>query len=274
MYKGNSEQAKARPVTLATLARMKEQGEKIVSLTAYDYSFANAVDASGIDMILVGDSLGMVMQGRETTLSVSMDEMIYHARSVATGCHRAFLMVDMPFMSNATADEAVRNAGRLMKEGGARMVKLEGGVEQLEVVRRLSQLGIPVCAHLGLRPQSVHKLGGYRVQGREAAAADAMLGDAQALQDAGADMLLLECVPADLAARITGQVHVPVIGIGAGVDCDGQILVLQDMLGLTPGKPPKFSRNFMPGSGSIHEALEAYAAAVRDCSYPGPEHSF
>ncbi|MEX0729257.1 MAG: 3-methyl-2-oxobutanoate hydroxymethyltransferase [Aquisalimonadaceae bacterium] len=274
MYKGNLDQQTVKPITVASLAKMKAQGERIACLTAYDYSFAHAVDAAGNEVILVGDSLGMVMQGRDTTLPVTMDDIIYHTRCVAAGVRRALLMVDMPFMSHATLDDALRNAGRMMKEGGAHMVKLEGGREQCDVVRRLSETGIPVCAHLGLRPQSVHKLGGYRVQGRGADAADAMLHDAEALQDAGADVLLLECVPAELGARITSTVRVPVIGIGAGVDCDGQILVLQDMLGLTPGKTPKFSRNFMQGAGSIQEALAAYVSAVRDGSFPSAEHAF
>jgi len=274
MYAGNREQSQARPVTVTALAGMKARGEKIVSLTAYDSSFAHAVDTAGVDVILVGDSLGMVIQGRETTLSVTMDDIIYHTRCVAAGRRRAFLMADMPFMSHANVDDALRNAGRLMKEGGAQMVKLEGGREQSEVVHRLAQTGIPVCAHLGLRPQSIHKLGGYRVQGRDATAADSMRQDALALQQAGADMLLLECVPADLAATITRESAVPVIGIGAGVDCDGQILVLQDMLGLTPGRTPKFTRDFMPEAGSILNALGAYAEAVRSGAFPAAEHTF
>lgn len=274
MYTGNPEQKRTRPVTVASLAKMKAQGEKITSLTAYDYSFAHALDEAGIEVILVGDSLGMVIQGRDTTLPVTMEDVIYHARCVSAGCRRALLMVDMPFMSHATLDDALRNAGRIMKEGGAHMVKLEGGREQCDVVRRLAETGIPVCAHLGLRPQSVHKLGGYRVQGREASAADVMCEDAKALQDAGADLLLLECVPSELAARITRAAHVPVIGIGAGPDCDGQILVLQDMLGITPGKTPKFSKNFMQNAGNIQEALSAFAAAVREGTFPAAEHCF
>ncbi len=263
-----------RPLTVAALAAMKPRRDAIVALTAYDFSFARALDAAGVDLVLVGDSLGMVIQGHETTLPVTMDEMIYHCRCTAAGLERAVLMVDMPFMSHISPDEALRNAGRLMKEGGAQMVKLEGGREQSEVVRRLSENGIPVCAHLGLRPQSVHKLGGYRVQGREQDAAERMCQDALALQGAGADLLLLECVPSDLASRITGEVDVPVIGIGAGAGTDGQILVLHDMLGLTPGRIPRFVRNFMLDASSIQEALALYADAVREARFPAPEHGF
>jgi len=273
MYSGKSDKPR-KPVTVASLAKMKASGEKIASLTAYDYSFARAVDAAGLDFVLVGDSLGMVMQGRNTTLPVTMDEIIYHSRCVAPALDRALLMVDMPFMSHVNVDEALRNAGRLMKEGGAQMVKLEGTGEQADVVRQLTVAGVPVCAHLGLRPQAVHKMGGYRVQGRDDSAASAMLEDAQRLEEAGADLLLLECVPATLAARITRQARVPVIGIGAGPDCDGQILVLQDMLGLTAGHVPKFSRNFMPEAGSISGAIEAYVAAVKGVSFPADEHCF
>ncbi|MCP1675004.1 3-methyl-2-oxobutanoate hydroxymethyltransferase [Natronocella acetinitrilica] len=273
MYAGETEKQR-KPVTVASLLRMKERGEKIACLTAYDFSFAVALDRAGVDVILVGDSLGMVMQGRETTLPVTMENMIYHARCVARAHTAALLMVDMPFMSHYTVAEALHNAGRLMKEGGARMVKLEGTGEQAEIVNQLTVAGIPVCAHLGLRPQAVHKLGGYRVQGREEAAARAMLEDARVLEQAGADMLLLECVPAGLVAEITAATRVPVIGIGAGGECDGQILVLQDMLGLTPGRIPRFSRNFMPEGGSIPGALEAYVAAVRGRTFPAAEHTF
>ncbi len=274
MSSGTDRHQSSRQVTVASLAAMKARGEKIVCLTAYDFSFARALEQAGIDVMLVGDSLGMVIQGRSTTLPVTMDETIYHCRCVAAGRERTLLMADMPFMSHISAEDALRNAGRLMKEGGAQIVKLEGGREQASVVARLAGAGIPVCAHLGLRPQSVHKLGGYRVQGREPDAAESMLRDARALQEAGADLLLLECVPAALAARVTKEVDVPVIGIGAGADCDGQILVLQDMLGLTPGRTPRFTRNFMVGAGSIQQALAAYASAVRDGSFPAHEHAF
>mgnify|MGYP000134884647 CR=1 FL=1 len=263
-----------RPVTVHSLARRKAAGEPIACLTAYDYSFARVVDEAGTDVILVGDSLGMTMQGRETTLPVTMADLIYHARCVAAARPAALLMVDMPFMSHATVDDALRNGARLMKEGDAEMIKLEGGREQVEAVRRLSGAGVPVCAHLGLQPQSVHKLGGYRVQGREAAAAEAMIADAVALADAGADMILLECVPAAVAARVTREVAVPVIGIGAGADTDGQILVLQDILGITPGAAPRFARDFMAEADSIPAAVAAYVAAVREKRFPLPEHAF
>ncbi|SEO59769.1 3-methyl-2-oxobutanoate hydroxymethyltransferase [Aquisalimonas asiatica] len=271
MYAGES---RKRPVTVASLARMKAAGEPIACLTAYDYSFAALTDAAGMDVILVGDSLGMTMQGRETTLPVTMEDIIYHARCVAAARPRALLMVDMPFMSHSTVDDALRNGARLMKEGNAQIIKLEGGREQTEAVSRLTGAGVPVCAHLGLQPQSVHKLGGYRVQGREADDAEAMVADARALADAGADAILLECVPAALAARVTREVDVPVIGIGAGADTDGQILVLQDILGITPGKTPKFSHNFMAEADTIQGAVEAYVQAVRDHRFPSAEHSF
>ncbi|MDX1610657.1 MAG: 3-methyl-2-oxobutanoate hydroxymethyltransferase, partial [Halofilum sp. (in: g-proteobacteria)] len=227
---------------------------------------------AGMDVVLVGDSLGMVIQGQSTTLPVTVDDMIYHARTVRRGLQRALLMVDMPFMSFATPDEALFNAGRMMKEAGAQMVKLEGGSAQAATVHRLNESGIPVCAHLGLKPQSVHKIGGYRVQGRDEASARAMLEDALALEAAGADIVLLECVPAALAAEITRNLSVPVIGIGSGVDCDGQILVLYDILGLTP-KPPRFARDFLAAAGSIPGAVEGYVEAVRERRFPGVDQT-
>lgn len=265
---------KETPVTLNTLREMKRKGEKFVCLTAYDASFAALLEDAGVDVVLVGDSLGMVIQGRDTTLPVTMEDMIYHARNVARGCLRMLRMVDMPFMSYATPAQALDNAARLMREGAAQIVKLEGGAIQAEVVRHLSERGIPVCAHLGLQPQSVHKLGGYRVQGRDPGAARALLQDAHTLQTAGADVLLLECVPAALAREITQSLEIPVIGIGAGPDCDAQVLVLYDMLGVTPGKRPKFSRNFMAGQDSVPAAIAAYVQAVRAGAFPGPEHVF
>ncbi|NOY66926.1 MAG: 3-methyl-2-oxobutanoate hydroxymethyltransferase [Gammaproteobacteria bacterium] len=272
MYSENNK-PQAR-VTINTLSKMKQAGEKFSCLTAYDASFGHVLDQAGIDVILVGDSLGMVIQGHETTVPVSMDDMSYHAACVANGMSRAMLMVDMPFMSYATVDNALVNAARLMQEGGAHMVKLEGGRSQLPIVEALSKNGIPVCAHIGLQPQSVHKLGGYRVQGREKSAADAMLIEAEELQQAGADIILLECVPASLADEITKNVDVPVIGIGAGAGTDSQVLVLQDILGITAGKTPKFSKNFMQGANSILEAIEHYDAAVKDGSFPSAEHIF
>jgi len=267
-------ESRKRAVTVATLAKMKASGAKIACLTAYDFTFATVTDAAGMDVILVGDSLGMTMQGCDTTLPVTMEDMIYHARCVAAARPAALLMVDMPFMSHATVEDALRNGARLMKEGSAQMIKLEGGRGQAEAVSRLNGAGIPVCAHLGLQPQSVHKMGGYRVQGRETSEADTMVADARALADAGADIILLECVPAVLAARVTREVAVPVIGIGAGADTDGQILVLQDVLGITPGRTPRFSHNFMAEADTIQGAVEAYVAAVREGRFPSAQHSF
>jgi 3-methyl-2-oxobutanoate hydroxymethyltransferase len=266
--------ADAKPVTVATLARMKQVGEKFSALTAYDASFAALLDGNGVEVVLVGDSLGMVVQGHPTTLPVTVDDMLYHGRAVARGLKRALLMLDMPFMSYATPERALDTAQRFMQEGGAHMVKLEGAGNQREVVEYLASRGIPVCAHLGLRPQSVHKLGGFRVQGRDSEAAKEMLEDAQILEAAGADIILLELVPKALAKEISETVAVPVIGIGAGVDCDGQILVTYDMLDLTPGRRPKFVRNFMDGASGPADAVQRFVAAVKDKSYPGPEHSF
>lgn len=260
-------------VTISTLRQRKRARERFACLTAYDASFANVLDNAGIDVILVGDSLGMVIQGHETTVPVTVDHMIYHAQLVARGCRRPLLMVDMPFMSFSTCPQALENAARLMREGLAQMVKLEGGGEQAEIVRALSSRGIPVCAHIGLQPQSIHKLGGYRVQGRDEAKARAMLEDARALESAGAEVVLVECVPSSLAQAITAEVKVPVIGIGAGPGCDGQILVLQDVLGITPGKRPRFSKDFLAETGTIQGAVEAYARAVCSGHFPGSEHS-
>ncbi len=261
-------------ITARGLREHTRAGGRFTCLTAYDYSFARVLDEAGIDVILVGDSLGMVVQGCETTLPVTVDDMVYHARAVSRGCRRALLMVDMPFMSHATVEQALANAARLMKEGGANILKLEGGADQVGIVAALTAQGIPVCAHLGLQPQSVHKLGGYRVQGRDSDTATRMIQDATDLQQAGADMLLLECVPARLAAEITARLDIPVIGIGAGDQVDAQVLVLHDMLGITPGKPPRFSHNFMRDAGDIRGAVEAYINAVHDGRFPGPEHRF
>jgi 3-methyl-2-oxobutanoate hydroxymethyltransferase len=261
-------------MTVRKLLQMKSEAKKIVCLTAYDVSFAKLLDDAGVDVVLVGDSLGMVMQGLDNTLPVTMDDMVYHSRCVANGLTHSLLMVDMPFMSHITPEIALQNAGRLMKESGAQIVKLEGGSEQREVVSALTSNGIPVCAHLGLQPQRVHKLGGYRVQGREAEVAERMLEEATVLQNAGADALLLECVPADLATKITEAVSIPVIGIGAGIDVDGQVLVLQDILGITPGRAPKFSKNFMQGADSIQAAISHYVEAVKTKSFPQQEHIF
>jgi 3-methyl-2-oxobutanoate hydroxymethyltransferase len=261
-------------VTLSTLHRMKQNGERFCCLTAYDATFAKVLDSAGVEVILVGDSLGMVIQGEESTLAVDMDDMVYHTRCVQHGVSRALIMADMPFMSYPTIEDALYNAARLMREGGAHMVKLEGGARIVATVRALAENGVPVCAHLGLLPQSVHKLGGYKVQGREASQAEQMLLDAEALIAAGADMLLLECVPAELAQRITDSVDVPVIGIGAGAGCDAQVLVLHDMLGLGGGVSPRFVKDFLAESGSIGAAIENYVAAVKSGEFPADEHSF
>lgn len=262
------------PVTLNTLRELKRHGGKFACLTAYDASFARLLDEAGVEVLLVGDSLGMVIQGHDTTLPVTLNDMIYHTANVRRSSRTGLVMADMPFMTYVRAEQAVFTAGRLLKEGGAHMVKLEGGAAFVETVRLLATNGIPVCAHLGLLPQSVNKLGGYRVQGKDEAAAKVIIDDARAMQAAGADMVLLECVPATLAAQITHALDIPVIGIGAGVECDAQVLVLYDMLGITPGKRPKFSKDFLQGSNSIAEALAAYVAAVKGGTFPGPEHSF
>lgn len=261
-------------ITLSTLHKMKQQGEKFAVLTAYDASFAQLIDEAGVEVLLVGDSLGMVVQGKENTLPVSMEEMVYHTSLVSRAARHALVMADMPFMSYATIEQALHNAARLMKEGGAQMVKLEGGAMRLEVVRRLAENGIPVCAHLGLLPQSVHKLGGYKVQGREDSAAEQMVADALALEQAGADIMLLECVPRALARRITEVLAIPVIGIGAGADTDAQVLVLYDMLGITPGKRPSFSHDFLAETGSVAAALAAYASQVKAGIFPTAQHGF
>lgn len=261
-------------VTIATLRKMKEAGEKFAVLTAYDASFARILDEAGVAVTLVGDSLGMVVQGQESTVPVTIEEMIYHTRLVRRGCERTLVIADLPFMSYATPEQAMHNAARLMKEGGAHMVKLEGGAPVVETVRQLAQLGVPVCAHLGLLPQSVHKLGGYRVQGRNSEAAEAMVADALALENAGADLLVLECIPRRLAGRISETLSIPVIGIGAGPDTDGQVLVLYDMLGITPGKRPSFSHDFLADTGTVAAAIVAYVQQVRSGTFPGDEHSF
>lgn len=263
-----------QPVTLATLARMKADGQKIASLTCYDASFAVLLDEADVDVVLVGDSMGMVIQGHDTTVPVTMDDIVYHCRAVARGLHRPFLIADMPFMSYPSKERALENAVRLMQEGGAKMVKLESGGAQAEIVEFLTGHDIAVCAHLGLRPQSVHKTGGFRVQGREQDAAAQMLENARRLESAGADIVLLECIPAELGKAITAELHVPVIGIGAGPGTDGQILVVYDILDITTGRKPRFVQNFMQGAGDNREALKRYVAAVRSGTYPAPEHCF
>lgn len=272
VYGGDS--GEPRPLSLAALNKMREAGEPIACLTAYDASFARRIDAAGTDLVLVGDTLGMVVQGRSSTVPVTMDDMIYHTRLVARGLKHAYLVADMPFLSYVDVPTAVHNAGRLMQEAGARMVKLEGTGAQAEIVAALAVNGIPVCAHLGLRPQAVEKMSGFRIQGREPEAAKRIISDAKELEKAGADILLLECIPCDLAKRIHETVSVPVIGIGAGPDVDGQILVLYDILDITSGRKPTFAKNFMDGASSIQAALESYVKSVKDRSYPAPEHTF
>ena len=262
------------PVNVGMLRDMKQAREPIACLTAYDASFAQLVDFSGADVVLVGDSLGMVIQGLDTTVPVTVNDMVYHARCVARGLRRAFLIVDMPFMSYTTPAQALDNSVRLMQEGGAMMVKLEGGQGQVAIVEHLAQHDVPVCAHLGLKPQSVHKIGGFKVQGRDEQAAHRMIDEARALEGAGADLVLLECVPTSLGVAIRDALHVPVIGIGAGPGVDGQILVLYDALGITQGRMPRFVQNFMRGRDDPLEALRAYVHAVKTRAYPAPEHTF
>jgi len=262
------------PVNIATLRKMKADGDPIACLTAYDASFAALVDAAGTDLVLVGDSLGMVVQGHDTTVPVTVADIIYHTRTVARGLRRAFLVSDMPFMSYTTPEQALANAVQLMQDGGAMMVKLEGGEGQVEIVQHLARHDIPVCAHLGLKPQSVHKIGGFKVQGREPKAAKRMLDSSRRLQDAGADIVLLECVPNEMGKAVTEALDVPVIGIGAGPEVDGQILVLYDILDITQGRKPRFVRNFMSGLDAPLAALTAYVQAVKDRTYPAPEHCF
>jgi 3-methyl-2-oxobutanoate hydroxymethyltransferase len=262
------------PVTLSTLHRMREEREPIACLTCYDASMAVLVDAADADLVLVGDSLGMVIQGHDTTVPVTVDEIIYHTKAVARGLHRPFLVADLPFMSYPSPEQALHNSVRLMQEGGARMVKLESGAEQIRIVEFLASHDIAVCAHLGLRPQSVHKTGGFRVQGRQKDAAAQMVQMGRDLQSAGADLMLLECIPAPLGAEITAALEVPVIGIGAGPDTSGQIQVIYDVLDITSGRKPRFAQTYTSPDGSPLGALQAYVAAVRSRSYPAPEHCF
>lgn len=262
------------PINISTLRKMIEEGEPIACLTAYDASYAALADAARVDLVLVGDSLGMVIQGHDTTVPVTVDDIVYHLRAVARGLRHAFLVADMPFMSYTNPDQALINAVRLMQEGGAMMIKLEGGDGQTEIVEHLARHDIPVCAHLGLKPQSVHKIGGFKVQGRESSQAKAIVDSAKRLQDAGADIVLLECVPNEIGKSVTDSLDVPVIGIGAGPDVDGQILVLYDVLDITMGRTPKFVQNFQTGHDSPLAALQAYVAAVKNRDYPAAEHCF
>ena len=260
--------------TLSRLQTMRSKGEKIAVLTCYDASFAALLEAQGVDMLLVGDSLGMVLQGHETTLPVTLDDMVYHTACVVRGAKQAFIVADMPFGTfQISPQEAFTHAEKLMV-AGAQMVKIEGGAVMVETVRFLTERGIPVCGHIGLTPQSVNQLGGYRVQGKASAAAQKLLEDASALEQAGAGMIVLEAVPALLAAEITAAISIPTIGIGAGAECSGQVLVLHDMLDVYPGKKARFVKNFMQGAASIAEAVAAYVREVKAGEFPRAEHSF
>jgi len=263
-----------KPITQVQLAELRARGEPIAVLTCYDASYATLLDDVGIECLLIGDSLGMVVQGHRSTLPVTLDEVAYHVGCVARGSRYAWVIADMPFATYQTSvDAAFANAARLM-QAGAHMVKLEGGEWLAPTVRVLTRAGVPVCAHLGLTPQSVHALGGYRVQGRTPEAAERLIADALALQEAGATMLVLEMVPATLAEELTRRLTMPTIGIGAGAGCSGQVLVLHDMLDVYPGRKPRFVRNFMDGAGSVRAAVEAYRDAVKSRAFPGAEHAY
>jgi 3-methyl-2-oxobutanoate hydroxymethyltransferase len=275
MYGDTGKGSARTPVTVPKLRQMKAAGEKIVALTAYDASFARVLDAAGIDLVLVGDSLGMVLQGHTSTLPVTVEDIVYHCACVARGMHAPLLVADMPFQSYATPERALDAAAPMLAAGHASMVKLEGAGPLLDSIRFLSERDIPVCAHLGLTPQSVLRLGGFSVQGREERAAQKLRDEARAVVEAGADLLVLECVPSALAAEISRDIAIPTIGIGAGPDCDGQILVLHDMLGIPSGhRRPRFVKNFLAGRDSIQDAVRAYADEVRGGKFPGPEHGY
>ncbi|WP_152226132.1 3-methyl-2-oxobutanoate hydroxymethyltransferase [Pseudomonas sp. SCB32] len=261
-------------VTLTTLQGLKQSGEKIAMLTAYDATFAHVASQAGAEVLLIGDSLGMVLQGHDSTLPVTIEDMAYHTAAVKRGNKGALILTDLPFESGTSLDRLLRDSVTVM-QAGAHMVKLEGGAWLAEPIVRLAQLGIPVCAHLGLTPQSVNLFGGFKVQGRQENQARQLRADAIALEQAGAAMLLLECVPSALAQEISEAVKIPVIGIGAGAGTDGQVLVMHDMLGLSlTGRSPKFVKNFMEGQPDIASAMAAYVKAVKDGSFPGPEHGF
>jgi len=264
-----------KPVTVHGLLNMKEKGERIVVLTCYDALFARLLDEGGVDILLVGDSVNQVLAGAETTLSATLDQMIYHTKIVRRGAERALVVCDLPFLSyQVSPQDAIRNAGRVMQETGCHAVKLEGGQPMAATVRALVDVGIPVMGHLGLTPQSVHALGGYRVQGRDDTTAERIKGDAKALEDAGAFAIVLELIPAPLASQITKSLTIPTIGIGAGPACDGQVLVLHDMLGLNDRFAAKFVKRYAALAADVREAVQLYAAEVREGRYPGPEHSF
>jgi 3-methyl-2-oxobutanoate hydroxymethyltransferase len=260
-------------ITSKHLQNMKAAGEKITSLTAYDASFATILDEAGVEVVLVGDSLGMVLHGQDSTLDVSMDDMVYHTKMVSRACQRALVVADMPNLSYDTPERALENALRLIDEAGAEVVKLEGGEDVAHIVKHLTTNNIPVCGHVGLQPQSVEKYGGYKVQGRDEKEAEQILAGARALEQAGAMMIVLECIPAALASNITAAINIPTIGIGAGADCDGQVLVLYDLLGIS-GRSPHMAKNFLEENDSIGDAVAAYVSAVKSGSFPAAEHSF
>jgi 3-methyl-2-oxobutanoate hydroxymethyltransferase len=260
-------------ITTATLLKMKQQGEKITMLTAYDASFAKLFADSGVETLLVGDSLGMVLQGQSDTLPVTVEQIAYHTRCVRAGAPQAFIIADMPFMSYATMEQTFANVTPMM-QAGANMVKMEGGEFLLPTIEALTQRGVPVCGHIGLTPQSVHVFGGFKVQGRDDAAAEHILAQAVALEQAGCQLLVVECIPTHLAERISKALRIPVIGIGAGVVTDGQVLVMHDLLGISSGYIPKFSKNFLQETGDIKKAISKFVADVKSTAFPGPEHSF
>ncbi|MBL1319745.1 MAG: 3-methyl-2-oxobutanoate hydroxymethyltransferase [Methylophaga sp.] len=262
-------------LNLTSLQKMKAEQNKIAMLTSYDASFSKILDTVGVDIILVGDSLGTVVQGHESTVPVTVDDMIYHCRHVLRGSQRAFVIIDMPFMSYATPQQAAQNAARLMTSGGAQMVKLEGGGTVMEdTVRELTERGIPVCGHLGLLPQSEHHLSGYQSQKWNEKAVQKLLKDAKGLQQAGAEMVVLACVPATVGAQITAELTIPVIGFGAGRSCDGQVLILYDMLGISAGKTQSFNHDFLVETGNIADAIEKYVRDVKSGDFPQPQHEY
>jgi 3-methyl-2-oxobutanoate hydroxymethyltransferase len=265
----------AQKVTVPEIVKMKAAGQKITVLTAYDYSFARILDDAGVDILLVGDSVGSVIQGQDSTLPVTLDEMIYHSRAVARGRKRALLVADMPFLSyQVSVEEAKRNAGRFLSEGGAEAIKIEGGVDMLGTIGAIVRMGIPVMGHVGLTPQSIHRFGGYKIQGKEKDARAGIVQDALAVEKGGAFSIVLEGIPLDLAREITQRLTIPTIGIGAGVHCDGQVLVVHDMLGLFDMYTPKFVKRYADLKGVMADAVKRYIAEVREGSFPDDEHSF
>lgn len=261
-----------KSVTINTLKALKAQGQKFPVVTSYDASFASVVEEAGIEVLLVGDSLGDVIQGQGSTVPVTIDDMVYHTKAVCRGNSKSLIVADLPFMAYAVEEQAMENAARLL-QAGAHVVKLEGGIWLEDTVAMLAERGVPVCGHLGLTPQSVNKMGGYRVQGKDEEAAEQMLSEARILEEAGLDLLVLECVPSALAKRITEALEIPVIGIGAGPDTDAQVLVIYDMLGISP-RQPKFTKNFLTGAEGILQALQIYAEEVRSGAFPTAEHSY